>query len=171
MFTDIINGNYFIDGAGGGERGISRNPIDSPFAVHGATAGGFVVQNGVPIFGGFTPVGPFQAFGVSQDIRSPYTQNFNLNVQHQLSRAVFVQVGYVGSQSRKQVTKRDLNQPLPDPTGLVTNSQLRRPIDLPEHLRHHMDGDQVPQYNCCKLYCTAVGMALPPGILRAGSRP
>jgi hypothetical protein len=127
MFYDIINGNYFIDGAGGGERGISRNPV-GPFAVHGATAGPLTIQDGVPIFGGFTPVGPFQAFGVSQDIRSPYTQNFNINVQHQLTRSTVFQIGYVGSQSRKQVTKRDLNQPLPgsDPSLSI---QQRRPYN------------------------------------------
>jgi hypothetical protein len=65
---------------------------------------------------------------VSQDLRSPYTENFNLNVQHQLTRAVLVQVGYVGSQSRKQITKRNINQTLPDPTGLLTIQQ-RRPFN------------------------------------------
>ncbi len=128
IFTDIINGNNFIDGAGGGERGISRNPVGAN-PVLGATAGGFTIQNGVPIFGaGSLPSGPFQAFGISQDIRTPYTENFNLNVQHQLTRAVLIQVGYVGTQARKQVTKRNINQTLPDPTGQLT-IQERRPFN------------------------------------------
>jgi glucose/arabinose dehydrogenase len=60
---------------------------------------------GVYIFGGSTPTPPFGAFGVSQDLRSPYTMNYNINVQHQLTRSTLIQAGYVGSQARKQVPK------------------------------------------------------------------
>ncbi len=128
VYTDIVNGNNFVDGGGGGALGISRNPVGTT-PVLGAIAGPLTIQNGVPIFGaGSVVAGPYQAFGVSQDLRTPYTMNFNVNVQHQLTRAVLVQVGYVGSQGRKQITKRDLNQPLPDPTGLLSIQQ-RRPFD------------------------------------------
>ncbi len=127
VYYDILNGNYFIDGRGGGERGISRNPVGAT-PVFGANAGPLAVKNGEFIFGGFKPSPPFNAFGVSQDLRSPYTQNFNINVQRQLTNSTLLQVGYVGSQARKQAIKRNLNQPLPDPTGKLSIQQ-RRPFN------------------------------------------
>lgn len=127
VYYDMLNGNYFIDGIGGGERGISRNPVGAS-PVFGVTAGPTTIQNGAYIFGSSVPKPPFGAFGVSQDLRSPYTENFSVNVQHQLARNTLLQVGYVGSQSRKQADKRNLNQPLIDPaipTGGNTQARGR----------------------------------------------
>jgi hypothetical protein len=123
-YYDLINGNYFIDGGAGGERGISRNPV-GPTPVFGESAGPMTIVDGQYIFGQ-KPAPPYNAFGVSQDLRSPYTFNYNLNVQHQLTRGTLLQIGYVGSQSRKQVTKRNINQPLPGTTGSI---QDRRPYN------------------------------------------
>jgi hypothetical protein len=66
---------------------------------------------GQPVFapGNFGPVP--DAFGVDPHIRSPYIQNFNLNVQQQLARHMVLQVGYVGSSGSKLFDFRDLNQP------------------------------------------------------------
>jgi hypothetical protein len=125
LYTDIVNGSYFVDGGAGGERGISRNPVGAS-PVFGAAAGPLTIQDGVYIFGGSTPVPPFNAFGVSQDLRTPYTQNFNINVQQQLTRNTLFQIGYVGSQSRKLTVKRNINQPLPGTTG---DLQARRPYN------------------------------------------
>jgi hypothetical protein len=128
IYYDVLNGNYFIDGASGGERGISRNPVGAT-PVFGVTISQpLTIPVGTYIFGSATPQPPFGAFGVSQNLRSPYTENFNLNVQRQLSRYALLQVGYVGSQSRKQAVKVNLNQPLPDPTGLLSIQQ-RRPFN------------------------------------------
>jgi hypothetical protein len=49
-------------------------------------------------------------FGADPNIRTPYTQNFNLNLQQQVGRAV-VQVGYVGAKGTKLFRFRDINQP------------------------------------------------------------
>ncbi|MEO8662605.1 MAG: carboxypeptidase regulatory-like domain-containing protein [Bryobacteraceae bacterium] len=125
LYTDIVNGSYFVDGGAGGERGISRNPV-GPTPVFGVVAGPLTIQDGAYIFGSSTPPPPYDAFGVSQDLRTPYTQNFNLNVQQQLSRSTLFQIGYVGSQSRKQTVKRNINQPLPGTTGTL---QERRPYN------------------------------------------
>jgi Carboxypeptidase regulatory-like domain/TonB dependent receptor len=59
--------------------------------------------------GDFAPVP--DAFGVDPNIRSPYIQNFNLNVQQQLTKLMVLQVGYVGSSGSKLFDFRDLNQP------------------------------------------------------------
>ncbi|HEX6878900.1 MAG TPA: hypothetical protein VF135_00925, partial [Terriglobales bacterium] len=71
----------------------------------------------------FSPVGQLQSgqpafqdyaasdvFTVDQKIRTPYIQNYNLNVEHQLTNKMAVQVGYVGSQGRKLFRYRDINQ-------------------------------------------------------------
>ena len=44
-------------------------------------------------------------------LRTPYVQNFNLNVQQELGGHAALQVAYVGSQGRKLFRFRDLNQP------------------------------------------------------------
>jgi hypothetical protein len=49
-------------------------------------------------------------FGTDRNIRTPYTQNFNLNLQQQFGKA-FVQVGYVGARGTKLFRFRDINQP------------------------------------------------------------
>jgi hypothetical protein len=51
------------------------------------------------------------AFGIDQHIRTPYLQNYNLNLQQQLTQKVVLQVGYVGSQGNKLWDFRDINQP------------------------------------------------------------
>ena len=49
-------------------------------------------------------------FGTNPNIRTPYTQNFNLNLQQQFGKAV-VEVGYVGARGTKLFRFRDINQP------------------------------------------------------------
>ena len=75
-----------------------------------APAGAALAPN-QPVF----PPGNFgavpDAFGVDSNIRAPYIQNFNLNVQQQLGRRMILQVGYVGSAGNKLFDFRDLNQP------------------------------------------------------------
>ena len=51
------------------------------------------------------------SFTVDRHIRTPYMENYNLNIQQQVGRNVAVQVGYVGSQGHRLFRFRDLNQP------------------------------------------------------------
>jgi outer membrane receptor protein involved in Fe transport len=67
------------------------------------------IQQGVPIFTGFSDS---DVFAVDPRLRTPYVQNFNLNLQHELTRNVVAEVGYVGSQGRKLFRYRDINQPV-----------------------------------------------------------
>ena len=62
-----------------------------------------------PVFANYTPMG--DAFGVDPHIRTPYMENYNLNLQQQLTRKVVLQVGYVGSQGHKLLNFTDINQP------------------------------------------------------------
>jgi hypothetical protein len=50
-------------------------------------------------------------FGVDSKIRSPYMENYNLNLQQELTKHMVLQIGYVGSQGHKLFRFRDLNQP------------------------------------------------------------
>jgi hypothetical protein len=50
-------------------------------------------------------------FGVDQNLRTPYMENYNLNLQQQINRKMTLQVSYVGSQGHKLLRFRDLNQP------------------------------------------------------------
>lgn len=130
IYYDLVNGNLFIDNRvdSAAGRGVSRNPIGPTPVFTVTNPRPVVVQNGVPIFGGVTATPPFGAFAISQQMRTPYVQNFNINVQRQLSRWTLLQVGYVGNQARKLPVNLEVNQPLPDPSGKLTEQQ-RRPYD------------------------------------------
>ena len=66
------------------------------------------VNNG-PVYQGFGPVP--DSFGVDPHIRTPYIQNFNLNLQQSITRFSVLQIGYVGSNGHKLLDFLDLNQP------------------------------------------------------------
>ena len=85
--------------------GFGPNPILFGAAFKGPN----VLAPNVPAFATGTSIP--DAFGVDQHLRTPYMQNFNLNLQQELTRHMVVQVGYVGSNGHKLLRFRDLNQP------------------------------------------------------------
>jgi hypothetical protein len=114
IFYDVPALNFFTANTSlpnGGGAGINANP-GGPNPVYTITARNVVFQPGVPVFGSAGPVPPYGAFGIDQNFRTPYVQNFNLNVQRQLSSSTTVQAGYVGSLGRKLALLRDINQPI-----------------------------------------------------------
>jgi hypothetical protein len=50
-------------------------------------------------------------FAVDRNIKPPYIENYNLNIQQQISSKVAVQIGYVGSQGHRLWRFFDINQP------------------------------------------------------------
>jgi hypothetical protein len=60
-----------------------------------------------PVYGNF---GPTDVFTVDQRLRTPYVQNYNLNVEQQLTSRTALSVAYVGSSGRKLFRFTDLNQ-------------------------------------------------------------
>jgi hypothetical protein len=59
-----------------------------------------------------TPSGPpFNIFVVPRDFRTPYVQNWNLNIQQKLSNDAALEIGYVGSKGTRLVRLYDQNQP------------------------------------------------------------
>ena len=63
--------------------------------------------------------GPYSVFVTPRTFHSPYTQNWNLNVQQRLAQNASVEIGYVGSKGTKLVRLTDLNEP--DADGNLPN--------------------------------------------------
>ncbi|MBI3207601.1 MAG: TonB-dependent receptor [Candidatus Solibacter usitatus] len=61
---------------------------------------------------GAVPSGP-SAFGFQRNLRTPYVQQWNFNVQRALGGSRVVELGYVGSKGTKLQSARDANQPKP----------------------------------------------------------
>lgn len=68
-----------------------------------------VIQPGVPIFTDFLDS---DVFAVDRNLRTPYVQNFNLNIQREMVKNAVAQIGYVGSVGTKLFRYRDINQPV-----------------------------------------------------------
>jgi hypothetical protein len=60
-----------------------------------------------PVYSGF---GPSDVFTVDQRLRTPYVQNYNLNVEQDLTHKTAISVAYVGSAGRKLFHFNDINQ-------------------------------------------------------------
>jgi hypothetical protein len=81
------------------------NPITQAVAVGGT------ITAGVPVYGASDCAVECDIFGVDRNIKPPYIENYNLNIQQQISSKVAVQVGYVGSQGHRLWRFFDINQP------------------------------------------------------------
>jgi len=99
-----------------------------PAAIFSETATGNAFGTG-PLFATPTPLGDF--FGTDPNIRTPYVQNFNLNVQQQLASKVMLEVGYVGSRGTKLFRFRDINQPTQQQITAGDESQCVTPYVFP----------------------------------------
>jgi hypothetical protein len=80
-----------------------------PAAISFAGISGNPLSATTPVYSNPSPLGDF--FGADPHIRTPYVQNFNLNIQQQLSSKAVFQIGYVGSKGTKLFRFRDINQP------------------------------------------------------------
>ena len=56
---------------------------------------------------------PDSALAIQRDLRTPYMQHWNANVQRQLWASGVLEVAYVGSKGTKLLSARDINQPQP----------------------------------------------------------
>lgn len=101
FFTGQLPFNTFNPGA-------AYNPI-GPSGVTFSFSTVPVIQPGQAVFTGF---GDSDAFGVQKDLRTPYVQNFSLNIQQEVTRNLVFEFGYVGGQGRKLFRYRDINQPV-----------------------------------------------------------
>ena len=88
---------------------IGPAPILSTGAVGGT------IESGVPVFAASDGCGfECDVFAFDRNIKTPYMENYNLNIQQQLSSKTVIQVGYVGSQGHRLWRFSDISQPSVD---------------------------------------------------------
>jgi len=100
---------YYAPGPAYGNFG--PNPITAAGVSAQALSTGIV--QGQPVYGasGCNILVECDIFGVDQHIRTPYMENYNINIQQQLTSKTTLQVGYVGSQGHRLFHFYDINQP------------------------------------------------------------
>jgi hypothetical protein len=109
---DLLIAN-FTNSAGLATNPIGPQPVLSLSNSYDSTAWdgenptGQVVS---PIPPPFPPPGA-DIFFTPRNLVTPYSQNWNLNIERELSQTVALQLGYVGSKGTKLVRLRDANQP------------------------------------------------------------
>ena len=82
-----------------------------PKPILSATANGSIAI-GQPVFGAPPScIVECDIFAFDRNIKTPYVENYNLNVQQQISSKVVLQVGYVGSQGHRLYRFFDISQP------------------------------------------------------------
>ena len=85
-----------------------------PAAINSTGANGGPIGYQQPVF---APVSPgscgyeCDAFAFDRNIKTPYMENYNLNIQQQISSKTVIQVGYVGSQGHRLWRFFDISQP------------------------------------------------------------
>jgi hypothetical protein len=82
----------------------------APILSTGAVGGPIVA--GTPVYAATTTCGyECDAFVFDRNIKTPYMENYNLNIQQQLSSKAVVQVAYVGAQGHRLWRFFDISQP------------------------------------------------------------
>src|SRR5262249_22991230 len=105
FFVGQLPFNTFNPGPAYNDIGFSFSPVP-------------VLQSGQPVytdFGVALPVreGVPDVFTVDQNLRTPYIQIYNANVQQRLGPSAAIKIGYVGPLARRLFPFRDINQPHP----------------------------------------------------------
>jgi len=91
--------------------GPAYNPI-GPNPIYSAGAGNIVDNQ--PVFGDETACNfECDTFAFDRNIKTPYMENYNLNIQQELGSHAVLQLGYVGSQGHRLWRFFDLSQPSP----------------------------------------------------------
>lgn len=105
--------------------GLATNPVGST-GVFGVTPGPTIPFGpGVPIFGTGVPQPPFNLIGVDPHLKPQNSQNYNINIQQELSGSFIFQIGYVGGKGTHLFHLLDFNQPTP---GDPSTADARRPL-------------------------------------------
>ncbi len=83
-----------------------------PDAISSTGAIGGTIVPGVPVYATTTGCGfECDSFGFDRNIKMPYMENYNLNIQQQISSKAMLQIAYVGSQGHRLWRFFDLAQP------------------------------------------------------------
>ncbi len=89
--------------------GVGGAPITSLGLASSPGPNQIPITAGLPVYGNAAPLGNF--FGIDPNIRTPYVQNFNFNLQQAFGNKVTMELGYVGSKGTRLFRFVDANQP------------------------------------------------------------
>ncbi|MGB8010420.1 MAG: TonB-dependent receptor [Terriglobales bacterium] len=90
---------------------VGPNPILYAGLSNSTEANGITANT--PLFAASSPTSCYECdtFAFDRNIKSPYMENYNLNIQWQVTNKSVIQVGYVGSQGHRLWRFFDLSQP------------------------------------------------------------
>ena len=130
VFFDAFSQDFFIGHLpyNSNNPGVAYNPIGrEPILDESVNPG--PLDPSTPIFSGTSS----SLFAADQHLRTPYMENYNFNIQQEISRNAAFEIGYVGSVGHKLFRFRDINQPV-DPAVApdVTPNPNYGPIDYEE---------------------------------------
>lgn len=122
VFFDTPRMNPFFDmhAPNGPSQGVEANPAGTiPVTTVTAQPLNGTAWTSNPIFqpgpacstGAASCATTYSIFTVTQNFHTPYTYNFNLNIEKSFGKSLLWQVGYVGSASHHLLTLADINQP------------------------------------------------------------
>ena len=72
------------------------------------------IQSGVPVYGTVGCSPECDIFAVDPHVKTPYMENYNINIQQQIGSKTTLQLGYVGSQGHRLFRFYDISQPNQD---------------------------------------------------------
>jgi carboxypeptidase family protein len=147
LFYDAFSQDFFVGQLPWNtfNPGPAYNPI-GPSAILFSFSTVPQIQDGVPIY---TDYLDSDVFAVDRNLRTPYVQNFNLNIQRELFKNGVLEVGYVGSHGTKLFRYRDINQP-PNPavsTGRPFDNGPLAPSGFPFFYVNQLETTANSNYN------------------------
>lgn len=128
FFYDAFSQDFFVAqipwntfNTGAAHNPVGPSPVFISFSPVSPLAEGVAVFDPTSFSGDTTDIGQ-----VDPKLRTPYIQNYNLNIQRQLWTNTMLQVGYVGSAGRKLFRTREINaSPVPGgPRPFDTGAEL-----------------------------------------------
>jgi hypothetical protein len=102
-----------------------------------------------PSTGLFLPFGGGGIYFVNPHLRTPYTYQYNLSIQHEVARNLIAEVSYVGSSSKGLTSLEDIN---PFDLSTVTGAN-------PARILNENSSVQSTFSNFCTLYATAIAVS------------
>ena len=124
----VINPRRFFTDYANPWEGARFNPTSQPFP-HVAPESGESFD--------FAALAPITFWGLDPNLRTPYGQQWSLQVQYELRPNWLLEVGYVGANGVKLYSLQEANPAVPGPGANVGNTDLRRILN-----QDHPQGDQ-----------------------------
>jgi hypothetical protein len=138
LYYDTPNVNVFLSQSvkNGGAIGLQGNPggadpvftitVQPQTIVAGQLLAPLAASPATTCVVSPTKTSPCGVYTVSQNLRDGSTVNYALNIQQQIGSEIIAQIGYVGSQARKQILLRDINQAALNPAGSAVSAYAKQ---------------------------------------------